>query len=208
MQKWLDQNVTNRSANPTFGDHRALQPRQRLGAVGFLDDVERLVRRLCGIGRDRTWLHRTWAHRIGLHRLGSVASMPWRQPFPASPRPPGVGGTGFRGCLARGLCLRLIGEHGLRQRRRRLQSRQFERNRVGAIEFGLDEAARIGGRVDKIARSAAARTEAEAIERNQGCLRIAGHRSHPPGLNWSFQRLYLFVNRLAANILPRPMNQR
>ena len=29
-----------------IGDDRALQPRQRLGTIGFLDDVERLRRRL------------------------------------------------------------------------------------------------------------------------------------------------------------------
>ena len=31
-------------------DHGALQPRQRLGAIGFLNDVERLRRRLCALG--------------------------------------------------------------------------------------------------------------------------------------------------------------
>ena len=41
-----------------IGDHRALQPRQRFGAEGFLDDVERLRRGLGG---------------VGLHRFGCIA---------------------------------------------------------------------------------------------------------------------------------------
>jgi hypothetical protein len=69
----------------------------------------------------------------------------------------------------------LKGEHRLGQCRRRLQSRQFEPNGVGTVEFGPDKAARIGGRIEEIARGAAARAKSETIERHQRCVRIAGH---------------------------------
>ena len=85
-------------------------------------------------------------------------------------------GARFGGGVARLLDLELIVEHRLAERRRRLQAGHFEQHAVGAEQFGLDEAARIGGGIDEIAGRAAARAETEAIERNQGCLRIAGHR--------------------------------
>src|SRR5260221_14040675 len=40
-----------------IGDNRALQPRQRLGAVGSLNDVERLRRGFLGVGLGRGWPH-------------------------------------------------------------------------------------------------------------------------------------------------------
>ena len=86
------------------------------------------------------------------------------------------GGADFGGGIARLLDLELIGEHRPAQRRRRLQTRHFEQHAVGTAEFGLDKAAGIGRRIDEIARRAAARAESEAIERDQGSLRIAGHR--------------------------------
>ncbi len=89
-------------------------------------------------------------------------------------------GRGRRRLLGGGVAgllnLELIVEHGLAERRRRLQSRHFEQHAIGTGEFGLDEAARIGGRIEKIAGRPAARAQSEAIERNKGCLRIAGHR--------------------------------
>ena len=172
---------------------RPLQPRQRLGAKGLLDDVERL--------RRRFW--RGWAASPrpapSRHRRfsGGFAGVPWRlsgrhlhgdaverkvSPLRLS-RP--AGGCGLRsrpparplgGSVARLLDLELIVEHRLAERRRRLQSRHFEQHAVGTAEFRLDEAARIGGRIEEIAGRPAARAKSEAIERNEGCLRIAGHR--------------------------------
>jgi hypothetical protein len=83
---------------------------------------------------------------------------------------------GLGGGVAGLLNLELIVEHGLAERRRRLQSRHFEQHAAGTGEFCLDEAARIGGRIEKITGRSAARTQPEAIERNKGSLRIAGHR--------------------------------
>jgi hypothetical protein len=71
---------------------------------------------------------------------------------------------------------RLPWRHGGGQRRGRLQPGHLKRDAVTTIQLGLDEAARIGGRVDQIARCAAPRAKSEAVERNQGRLRIAGHR--------------------------------
>ena len=72
----------------------------------------------------------------------------------------------FRRGVARLLDLELIVEHRLAERRRRQQSGHFEQHAVGAAKLGLDEAARIGGGIDEIARCAAARAKSEAIERN------------------------------------------
>ena len=83
---------------------------------------------------------------------------------------------GLGGGVARLLNPELIVEHRLAERRRRLQSRHFEQHAVGTGEFGLDEAARIGRRIEEIAGCPAARAQSEAMERNKGCLRIAGHR--------------------------------
>src|SRR3984893_3014620 len=80
------------------------------------------------------------------------------------------------GRLPRLLDLGLIREYRLSIGRRRQQSGKFEQHAIGAVQFGFDKAARIGGGIDKIARCAAARTKTEAIERDQSGLRIAGHR--------------------------------
>jgi hypothetical protein len=65
---------------------------------------------------------------------------------------------GRLGCsITRLLDLELIVEHRLAERRRRLQSRNFEQHAVGAAEFRLDEAARIGSGIEEIAGSPAAR---------------------------------------------------
>ena len=72
------------------------------------------------------------------------------------------------GCVAGLLNPKLIVEHGLAERRRRLQSRHFEQPAIGTGEFGLDEAARIGGGIEKIAGGSAAGAQTEAIERDKG----------------------------------------
>ncbi len=173
-----------------IGDGRALQPRQRLGAKRLLDDVERLRRRLC-----RTRLHRLGRrHRgIGITVLGGLHSRilgrdvlgnaGQRKVSPLHARirrrrafSGGCRRARLRRRVAGLLDLELIVEHRLAQRRGRRQAGHFEQHAVGTGKFGLDEAARIGGGVDEIAGRAAAGAEAEAIERNEGCLRIAGHR--------------------------------
>ena len=174
-----------------IGDHRALQPRQRLGAIGLLDDVERPRRRFRRVGRGRRHLGLVAAGWRRIHGGGfsrDVGGGVAERQFP--PGHPGLrrrlrGSARFRRLyrragfcrrLARLLDLELIGKHLLRQRRGRLQSRQFEQRAVAAAQFGLDEAARIGGGIDKITRRAAARAEPEPIKRHQRGLRIAGHR--------------------------------
>ena len=173
-----------------IGNHAALQPRQRLGAKGFLDDVERRRRRLWRVGphglggrhrriaifrrlrRFRRRLFRRHIHRDAVERKVPPLRLRIRRRLAfGGGRRRGLGG-GVAGLLD----LELIVEHRLAERRRRLQSRHFEQHAVGAGEFGLDEAARIGGRIEKIAGSPAPRAQSKAIERNKGSLRIAGHR--------------------------------
>ena len=183
-----------------IGNGGALQPRQRLAAEGFLDDVQ-LLRRL---RRRGVRLHRFGrGHRrigVGLfrrvHRLrfsgnirlsGNIHGDIVKREI--SPLRLGVRGgrrrrrvrrrqrsAGFRGGIAGLLDLELIGEHHLSQRRRRQQAGHFEQHATGAAQFGFDKAARIGGGIEQIARRAAARAKAEAIERDKTGLRIAGHR--------------------------------
>ena len=164
---------------PAIGDHGALQPRQRLGAVGFLDDIGRLRRRLRRLHRFRR-SHRRVGIR-GLHGGGFTGDV--RSNFHHRC-------AGFSGGVARLHDLELIGEHGLCQCRRGLQPGHLEQPAIGTAQFRLDEAARVGSRIDEIARRAAARTEAKAIERDKGCLRIAGHRIFSLGflvrLNWAY----------------------
>jgi len=129
-----------------LGQHRALQSRQRLGAKGLLDDIERL-RRFCrsrrgGVGRPFR-LHRGvgWlrvGHRlpadIGRHRVEReiapqlvvrllLGRLRRRRCFSWDGR--------LRG-FARLLDLVLIGEHGLPELRRRLQARRFQQHAVRA----------------------------------------------------------------------------
>jgi len=73
------------------------------------------------------------------------------------------------------LDLELIVEHRLGKRRRRGEPGQFEQRAVGAGELRLHKTARIGGGVDEVTGSAAARAKTEAIEGNERGLRIAGH---------------------------------
>ena len=80
------------------------------------------------------------------------------------------------GGIAGLLDLELIVEHRLAERGRRPQARHFEQHASGTVELCLDEAARIGCRIEKIAGCPTPRAQSEAMERNKGCLRIAGHR--------------------------------
>ena len=177
-----------------IGDDGALQPRQRFGAKGFLDDVERCRWRFWRIGPHclgrrhgriaivrrlrRRFLGRFLGKFLGRHVHGDAVK---RKVPPLRFRirrrlTLGRGRRRLGGCVAGLLNLELIVEHGLAERLRRLQSRHFEQHAIGTDKFCLDEAARIGGGIEKIARRAAARAQSEAIERNERCLRIAGHR--------------------------------
>ncbi|MGY3369295.1 hypothetical protein ACVWZL_006420 [Bradyrhizobium sp. GM2.4] len=178
---------------------RALQPRQCLGAKGFLDDVERLRGGFCGRRRGRVGLHsvrlghivrrlvvsRLIVTGLGLGHLAGDLGCHGVQREIAARSGPLIGRrlqrrfsrrAGLRGGLARLLDLILIGEHGLPELRRGLQARRLQQHTVGTSEFRLHKAARIGGRVDEIAGCAAAGAEAETVERDERGLRIAGHR--------------------------------
>jgi hypothetical protein len=196
-----------------FGDHRALQPRQGLGAVGLLDDVERrLRRRLCSVGLHRVGLHGARLHRVvGLHRRVGVFRRLRRGVFSGDVHRDGVERkiarwrlglrcalrrrglrcrrAGLRCRGARLLHLQLISEHRVGQGRGRLQSAHLQQHTVGAVQFGFDKTTRIGRRIDEIARGAAAPAKSEAIERDKCGLRIAGHRMSLcafPGLSGAY----------------------
>ena len=228
MQKWLDQNATSRSDEPAFGERRALQSRQRLGAKGLLDDVERLLRRFRrvglhrGIGRHRLGrrhrraravicrrLHRQFFRRDILGDAGERRVAPRRLRVGRALRRRALGRrrrrARFRRGIARLLRFKLIFKHRFGQRRRRLQSGHFEQHAVGTDQFGRDEAARIGRRVDEIAGRPAARTEPEAIERDKGVLRIAGHRLLPLGFPFALRSCGRGIFR-GPIILPFEMN--
>ncbi len=157
-----------------------LKPRQRLGAERLLDDVERLRRLLA---RRRIRLHRIGRrHRrcsVGLHLEPGL----WRQ-FLRQVLPHALGQVvsnschrlrSFRGGFALLLDVVLIVEHGLRQRRRRLQTRRIEQRRAGPAQFRLDESAGIGSRTGKIAGCAAARAKPEPVECDKSALRVTRH---------------------------------
>jgi hypothetical protein len=77
-----------------------------------------------------------------------------------------------------------------------LQPGNFKQHAVGAGEFGLDEAARIGRRIDEITGRAAARAKPETIERDKGVLRIAGHRVYLWAFSFALRscgRIYLEI---------------
>ena len=116
----------------------------------------------------------------------------------------GAGGR-LRGRLARLLDLELILEHRLGQRRRRRKPGHFQQHAVGAAQLGLHETARIGGGIDEIARCAAARAKPEAIERDQGGLRIAGHRVSPE-TDWAYASLRRACDLPSRIITPPRMN--
>jgi hypothetical protein len=180
----LDQNVTSRSTKPHFGHGGALQPRQRLGAEGFLDDIKRLRRllrrriarhgRLTGAG-----LHRHgWR---GHHVADASRSALWRRR-----RPLGYSIAGCRDChrlrrrsspvacalLAHFLA---VSEQRLPQFGRGQKPRHLQHRTAGPHQIGFDEAARIGCRGGEIASRAAPRSETEAVQRHQCALRIACH---------------------------------
>ncbi|MGY4482675.1 hypothetical protein ACVWWR_001866 [Bradyrhizobium sp. LM3.2] len=169
---------------------RALQPRQRLGAKGLLDDIERLRsgpydRRCRRVRLHGAWLRhivgRLVVSRLGFRHLAGNLGRDCIQREIATQSRLLIGRrlgrrAGFGGGLARLLDLVLIGEHGLSELRRGLQPWRLQQYAIGAAQFRLDEPARIRGRVDEIAGRAAAGAEAETVERNQGGLRIAGHR--------------------------------
>ncbi len=177
--------------------HGALQPRQRLGAKGLLDHVEGLRRRFCngrsgGIGLHTVRLHRIVGRLVvGRFDLGHLAGDLGHHRVQREIAPQCVVGLlvgrrlrrrRFGRCgrlcrrLARLLDLVLIGERGLPELRRRLQARRLQQRACGAGQFRLHETSGIGGRIDEIPGCPAAGAEAEAIQRDEGGLRIAGHR--------------------------------
>ncbi|MEY9879920.1 hypothetical protein ABIA43_001454 [Bradyrhizobium sp. USDA 328] len=174
MQKWFGPERDEALGEAALGQRRALQPRQRLGAKRLLDHVERLRRRLCRIVRRLRLRHPACDLRRRRIQRG-IAAEPG-VPFGRRGRRRLSGRGGLRR-LARLLDLVLIGKDGLPELRRRLQSRRFQQHAVGTRKLGLHEAARVGACVDEIARRAAAGAEAKAVERDEGSLRIAGHRS-------------------------------
>ena len=192
MQKWLDQNTTSRSVNPqsaiTARCSRASASARKVfwmmlsgcgggfGALGCIASVG--GHRRVGAAVFRRLHRRRFSRHRPMRDAVERKVSPLRLGIRRRRRRTGLGRrrARFRGGLARLLDLELIGEHRLRQRRGRQQSGHFEQHAVGAAQFGFDEAARIGGRIDEIARRAAARAKSEAIERDQSGLRIAGHR--------------------------------
>ena len=104
----------------------------------------------------------------------------------------------FRSRLTRELDLLLIFERGPRQRGRRLQPGHFEQHAARTAQLGLDEAARVGRRVDEIARRAAARAESKAVERDKRGLRIAGHPASLAAFCTYIRRIFGFRNYTAV----------
>ncbi len=131
---------------PAIGDDAALQPRQRLGAEGFLDDVERRWRWPRGIGPHALRRAPSPPRRFSAGCVcidGSLAAMSmamllsdrFRRCAFASGGGCRFGRGRRRAALAaasrRLLNLELIVEHRLAERRRRLQTGHFEQRAVG-----------------------------------------------------------------------------